>query len=73
MIKERALSIAGLDPSSGLDSIESLHAYIKPKVAEERWRTIPWSIDLWEARQKAVQERKPIFMWAMNGHPLGCV
>jgi hypothetical protein len=50
----------------------TLHSYIKTQLNENRWTTIPWELDLFEARKKAVQEKKPIFIWAMNGHPLGC-
>lgn len=38
----------------------------------ERWRTIPWKIALLDAQRTAVKENKPIFIWAMDGHPLGC-
>ena len=38
----------------------------------ETWRTIPWKTDLLEAQRTAVAESKPIFIWAMDGHPLGC-
>jgi hypothetical protein len=27
---------------------------------------------LWEARRKAAAEGKPILLWEMDGHPLGC-
>ncbi len=36
------------------------------------WRTIPWKISLLDAQRAAVSEKKPIFIWAMDGHPLGC-
>ena len=36
------------------------------------WRTIPWKINLLDAQRQAVLESKPIFIWAMDGHPLGC-
>lgn len=49
------------------------HAYIKPRPAEMRWTVIPWETDLWAARLKAQRLEKPIFLWAMNGNPLGCV
>jgi len=39
---------------------------------EEPWRTIPWKISLVEAQNLAAREKKPIFIWAMDGHPLGC-
>ena len=40
--------------------------------ADEPWRTIPWKISLIDAQKVAAKERKPIFIWAMDGHPLGC-
>jgi hypothetical protein len=40
--------------------------------ADEPWRTIPWKISLIEAQNLAAEQRKPIFIWAMDGHPLGC-
>ncbi len=39
---------------------------------DEPWRTIPWKISLLEAQKVAALEKKPIFIWAMDGHPLGC-
>jgi hypothetical protein len=44
-----------------------------PKPQTEGWAEIPWIGTLWEARQKAAAELKPLFLWAMNGHPFGCV
>lgn len=48
-----------------------LHEQLQP-AADELWRTIPWRISLLNAQQIAIAERKPIFIWAMDGHPLGC-
>jgi hypothetical protein len=50
-----------------------LHAAIKPRPEEQRWTKIPWEVDLWAARRQALEMEKPILLWAMNGHPLGCV
>lgn len=36
------------------------------------WRQIPWKISLLDAQNSAAQSKKPIFIWAMDGHPLGC-
>jgi hypothetical protein len=49
---------------------ERLHRFVQPKA--ERWAEIPWQTDLMEARRKAAAEKKPILMWIMDGHPLGC-
>lgn len=40
--------------------------------ADEIWRTIPWKTSVLDAQQAASKENKPIFIWAMDGHPLGC-
>lgn len=39
---------------------------------DEPWRTIPWKIDLLNAQRISASQAKPIFIWAMDGHPLGC-
>ena len=48
-----------------------LHAKLVP-AADEKWQTIPWRIDLLAARDEAAAAKKPVFLWSMNGHPLGC-
>ncbi|MBX3118844.1 MAG: hypothetical protein KF784_07240 [Fimbriimonadaceae bacterium] len=47
-------------------------AEILPTKQEEKWLSIPWRTNLYEARKVAQSEGKPIFMWIMNGHPFGC-
>jgi hypothetical protein len=49
-----------------------LFALIKPQTGEEKWQQIPWTTDLWAARQRAAKEGKPILLWEMDGHPLAC-
>jgi hypothetical protein len=51
---------------------ESLQALIRPQPSEEKWLQVPWQTNLWEARRKAAAEGKPILLWEMDGHPLGC-
>ena len=48
-----------------------LHKLLRP-APDEAWRTIPWKIAMLDAQRSAVEEKKPIFIWAMDGHPLGC-
>ena len=50
---------------------QRLRAELQPS-GDEPWRSIPWKIDLLDAQQTAAREQKPIFIWAMDGHPLGC-
>lgn len=50
-----------------------LQASIKAKAEELRWTQIPWEADLWKARWKASRLHRPLFLWAMDGYPPGCV
>ena len=50
---------------------QRLHEELQPE-ADAPWRSIPWKIALLDAQRTAVEEDKPIFIWAMDGHPLGC-
>ena len=66
------------EPAPGAERIEpgkfgELHALIKPRAEEEKWANTPWMASLWEARERAAKEGKPILLWEMDGHPLGCV
>lgn len=53
-------------------SLREVLAFLRPRPEELRWREIPWRTDLREACRLAVEEHKPIFLWTMNGSPLGC-
>lgn len=54
------------------EQLGPLQALIKPGATEDAWARIPWQTDLWRARQLAAQQGKPILLWEMDGHPLGC-
>lgn len=51
-------------------SFQKLHAEINP--GQEDWKSIPWQTDLLKAQRIAAESKKPLFIWAMDGHPLGC-
>ena len=42
------------------------------RLSEERWREIPWRTNLMQARAEAQRANKPLFLWIMDGNPLGC-
>jgi hypothetical protein len=54
------------------NTFRALHALIRPQPGEDRWMQIPWLTSLAEARQQAAKAGKPILLWEMDGHPLGC-
>jgi hypothetical protein len=47
--------------------VEKLHQLIKPQPGESRWMEIVWYPNVWEARQRAAKEGKPLFIWAGSG------
>ena len=56
------------------EQLEKLHRILKPQRGESRWMEIDWYPNVWEARQKAAAEGKPIFLMAGSGGapPAGC-
>ncbi len=52
---------------------ERLQATIRPQPAETKWEQVRWLANLWQARKQAATQGKPILLWEMDGHPLGCV
>ena len=59
--------------AEGLSEAEFDRLHKKLQASSEApWRTIPWKISLLDAQRAAVSEKKPIFIWARDRHPLGC-
>ena len=54
------------------EQFDKLHGLIKPQASEQKWTQIRWLANLWEARRQAAAQGKPILLWEMDGHPLGC-
>lgn len=82
VLRSALLSLAVFDAAAQLApavepvapaKFQSLHALIKPGPDEEKFLQIPWLTSLGQARKKAAEQGKPILLWEMDGHPLGCV
>ena len=46
--------------------------HVLPDKRDRAWTKIPWHATLWDAVIEAHEEKKPILLWAMNGHALAC-
>lgn len=69
------LSLANLQagaPPLTAENIAAVIAATIPTDTESAWLKIPWQTDLTGARKQAAAENKPLFLWEMDGHPLGC-
>jgi hypothetical protein len=54
------------------DEFRQVRDLVRPCAEEEKWAQVPWLTSLWEARKQAAEGGKPILLWEMDGHPLGC-
>lgn len=62
--------------NSGFESqedFETVFSFVRPRESESQWRRVKWMPGLWAGMQAASKLKKPMFIWAMNGDPLGCV
>jgi hypothetical protein len=46
--------------------------FIRPNAEELKYESIGWRNAFWPAVQEARKLGRPILLWTMNGHPLGC-
>lgn len=58
-------------PALTAKNFDSIVEYVVPDADELKWRSIPWRQTLLEGLRAGAEERKPVLLWAMNGHPLG--
>jgi hypothetical protein len=69
-----AAALAGENGLPSPEQFTKLHAMIKRQPGEARYLEIDWRPNVWEARQVAAREGKPLFIWAgSEGAPsAGC-
>lgn len=69
-----AIAALGQAPAPVLDdqSFERWRDYIRPRLKEESYLEIPWRESFYIAINEAKETDRPILLWTMNGHPLGC-
>ena len=46
--------------------------FIRPTKDELAWAEIPWRSTFYDGLVESDREQKPLLLWVMNGHPLGC-
>ena len=76
-VSSAVVAIAALFPSGALsDPGDSLAArwrdHVMPTAEETAWEAVPWIPSLAGGVLAAQEAHKPLLLWVMNGHPLGC-
>ncbi len=54
------------------ENYESWRDHIVPETSELAWEQIPWLTAFKDGIDAADRAGKPLLLWTMNGHPLGC-
>ncbi len=65
------VALACISPQ-GISEAEFRKLHQELQQPREAWLSIPWKTSLHEAREEAIREKKPIFLWSEAGNPLGC-
>jgi hypothetical protein len=67
-----SIAAQGQVPVLDDQSFERWRDYVRPQAKEECYLEIPWRESFYIAINEARKTDRPILLWAMNGHPLGC-
>jgi hypothetical protein len=70
----RLLAACATDHPSRLDpsDLAAWDAYLTPCADELAWESLPWLSSYSDGVLAAQEQRRPLLLWVMNGHPLGC-
>ena len=61
------LALLAVGFGSTQEDSAALTRLIKPQPGESKWAAIPWLTNLRDARERAVREDKPLFLWRAGG------
>ena len=56
----------------GPENFAAWAEFISPNDKERSFEKIGWRNKFWPAVEEARKLGRPILLWTMNGHPLGC-
>ena len=63
---------AAQDPVLNGDTFNVWRSFIVPSAEERPDEQIAWASNLAEGLERAHAQQRPLLLWMMNGHPLGC-
>ncbi len=69
---QEAARAAPISQVVGADNLEEWASFIRPSDSERKFEDIGWRNQFWPAVLEARALGRPILLWTMNGHPLGC-
>ena len=60
------------DAVLNLDTLAAWQRFLEPSADERPDEDIAWASSLADGLKEAHRQNKPLLLWMMNGHPLGC-
>lgn len=69
---ERTAAQALALPEIGDDDLAHWREIVRPAGDELTFERVPWIASFAEGLRAADRAQRPLLLWAMNGHPLGC-
>jgi hypothetical protein len=67
-----ALILGSQSPAITESNFEHWRDFIKPAAHELKFEEVSWRPTFWSAVVEGQTRKKPILLWAMNGHPMAC-
>ncbi|MEM1452743.1 MAG: hypothetical protein AAF957_23285 [Planctomycetota bacterium] len=59
-------------PALEPDSVAAWRDHVRPSEDDLAFARIDWAPTFTDGLRRADAEQKPLLLWLMNGHPLGC-
>lgn len=59
-------------PEFRIDDLPMWREFLLPTPTESAFASIPWQPTFADGIRRAEAVTKPMLLWVMNGHPLGC-
>lgn len=72
MVAILALVLAAQAAEPNAQNFQQWLTFIQPDAKEQAYKEISWRNKLAPAIDEARELGRPILLWTMNGHPLGC-
>ena len=59
-------------PDVSVADLDTWRSHVRPDASEAAAESIDWLPDMVSGLRRSEAEGRPLLLWLMNGHPLGC-
>ncbi|HEX9792497.1 MAG TPA: hypothetical protein VGC54_00795 [Planctomycetota bacterium] len=69
-MQAESAALPGIDPAA--HPLAVWRAHLRPSAEELVFESLPWRTSFAAGLRAADAAERPLLLWVMNGHPLGC-